>query len=149
MNPSLQKLDSTNYPCLQLNVSKQMRIFQAFLSSLSILSILILFQSALWVLAVLVFGICVLILLQKYACLFSVKWFNKVVQLQYHSNGMWAVKYKQGQYYVAYQLVKPFICKWFCILYLRVPSSKRKITVFIHKDSIPTKKFQLLLYLLR
>lgn len=149
MNQSSQKLDSTNYPCLQLNVSKQLRIFQAFLSSLSILSILLLFQGGLWFLPVLVLIICALILLQKYAGLFNAKWFNKVVQLQHHSNGMWTVKYQQGQYYVAYQLVKPFICKWFCILYLRVPSSKRKITVFIHKDSIPTKKFQLLLYLLR
>jgi len=150
MNQSLQKLESTNCLCLQLKTSRQASIFQTFLGCLSIFSLLLVFHKVpqfMWLFLLIVF--LAFTLFRKWVYLLRARRLNRVLQLHYYSNNMWAVKYKQGQHYFASQYIKPFICKWFCILYLRVPSSKRKITIIIHKDSIPTKKFQLLLYLLR
>lgn len=73
---------------------------------------------------------------------------KRITQLQRRSKGYWKITWSDGQSTLVEESQKAFKCTYFCLMYFRVVSTQKNLSILVHKDSIPSKKFQLLLYLL-
>lgn len=73
---------------------------------------------------------------------------KRITQLQRRSKGYWKITWSDGQSNLVEESQKAFKCTYFCLMYFRVVSTQKNLPILVHKDSIPSKKFQLLLYLL-
>lgn len=73
---------------------------------------------------------------------------KRIIQLQRRSKGYWKITWFDGKSHLVKESHKAFKCTYFCLMYFRVVSTQKNLSILVLKDSIPSKKFQLLLYLL-
>ncbi len=71
---------------------------------------------------------------------------QSIIALQALKAREWRVELYNHNHYLTFESKPSFRCRWFSILYLRVPTRFQPFIIFIPKDSMPLEIYQLLLY---